>query len=265
MTMALDPNPVPAPAADAVLSPGALWNQFILARAVATAVAARAGMGADDGQAVFSYADTHAGPGRIAPGPCLGPVLADREAFVGREYFDALDVGGRDGHPGSWVLAGRVIRAGGLVPDIDVNDLSETVIAQAYRNREGAWTRLWSSDWFLFLRSRLGMAHRPDFVFIDPPADDPRGPAYAIDASILLDALQVPYMVTYPALTPQSCIDQIGRTGLELVLADASFGALLGGGAERAALSLLPDLRRLAGLLGGRLATRLPRNDDYCI
>jgi hypothetical protein len=52
---------------------------------------------------------------------------------------------------------------------------------------------------------------------------------------------------------------------LELHFADRRFGAVLGGGAETAMLDLLPDLRRLARLLGGTFFPRLPRETDYAI
>jgi hypothetical protein len=282
-----------------------LWNQFILAEAVARCagqVAAgqvRSPQGdlpdADDGIA-FSYTDTHAGCGRIAaPQPLLDAVLARRESFINRTFFDALgfdalgfdalgfdalgfdalgfdalgDPPARGLHPGSWVLAGRVVASLGdrrLEFEYDANDLDERLIKAARDNREGGWGRFWSHDWYQFLLARLAMARRPHFVFIDPPPDDARGPGYAMDAAILLDTLAVPYMVSYPAdESPEEPINQIGRTGLELHWDGEGCGVLLGGGAEAALLHLLPDLTQLADLLGGTFLARLPRNDDYCI
>lgn len=246
-----------------------LWSQFILAAALAGVIRRRIDAAGEE-SVILSYVDTHAGPGCIpSPAPWLEVMLAARREFAGQVFFDALTpalAGHR--HPGSWLLAGRIMRSLARPDDaaeIDVNDLSESVIEQARRNREDGWVRFWSHDWFLFLRSRLGMGSPPSFVFIDPPADDPRGPAYATDAAILLDTLSVPYMVSYPARDPQACIDQIGRTGLELHVAGGEAGVLLGGGAERALLHLIPDLRRLAALLGGELVIRLPSQEDYCI
>jgi hypothetical protein len=255
-----------------------LWNQFILAAALARSVRTAIGRAApadQDGESPdgefpgFSYTDTHAGSGHIAgPLPLLDRVRGDGDRFANRAFFDALSPPLPEGrHPGSWLLAGRVA----LVVDervgleLDVNDLDAGLIAEAGGNREGGWVRFWSHDWFLFLRSRLAMAHRPDFVFIDPPPDDARGPAYAIDAAILLDTLKVPYMVSYPVHSPQDPIDQIGRTGLELHGPGAGCGVLLGGGGESVLLDILPDLRHLATVLGGDFHVRLPRSDDYSI
>jgi hypothetical protein len=72
-------------------------------------------------------------------------------------------------------------------------------------------------------------------------------------------------MVSYPADDPQACLDQIGRTGLELHGPEGNSGVMLGGGAENALLHLIADLRRLAPVLGGDLVIRLPRHEDYCI
>ena len=243
-----------------------VWNQLILAAALTRAALAHPGGGQDDPESVpFCYTDTHAGSGRLTPPrPWLDQVLARRSEFATKAFFAALE---GDGHPGSWVLAGRVLAAArpDLAIDIDVNDIDPHVLALARTHREQARVRFWSHDWFLFLRSRLAMPGRPDFVFIDPPLDDARGPAYAIDAAILLDTLNVPYMVTYPLRASQDPIDQIGRTGLELELASGGCGALLGGGAETVVLDLMADLRRLATVLDGTFAARLPRNDDYSI
>jgi hypothetical protein len=245
-----------------------IWTHFILAAALvrtANAVMGRAG----EAEVLFSYADTHAGPGRLDAPAQLGAVAAARDEFTNTAYHQALE-GGRP-YPGSWVLAARVLDRPELFFECDANDIDEAVITAAKANRESGWTRLWSHDWFLFLRNRLAMASRPHFVLIDPPPNDPRGPGYAIDAAILLDTMGLPYMVSYPVGDPkdppQDAIDQIGRTGLELHVGDWGYGVLLGGGAESVVLDALPDLRRLAGLLGGTLATRLPRapTDDYCI
>ncbi|OIR00749.1 hypothetical protein GALL_170860 [mine drainage metagenome] len=235
-----------------------LWSQFILAGTLA--VVARRGSGA------FAYTDTHAGSGRLPGAPALlAPLLAAGGDFQGQAFFQALQGQAPAFHPGSWVLAGRVLTAAGREPEIDVNDIDAAALAAARAHREGLWTRFWRHDWFSFLRSRLDLAHPPQFVFIDPPPDDARGPAYAIDAAILLDTLKIPYMVSYPALEAQESIDQIGRTGLELLAGAAPAGVLLGGGAEQALLELLPDLRRLAPLLGGRFQPRLPQAFAYMI
>lgn len=253
-----------------------IWNQFILAQALARI--ARGMTEPEDGDSIpFCYTDTHAGPGRIAaPQPFLDAVLAQRDRFSGGDFFAALTPftpaeappPPRDRHPGSWILAGRVLAAidrPRLAIEMDINDIDADVISQAQANREAGWLRFWSHDWFLFLRSRLAMVNRPNFVFIDPPPDDARGPAYAIDAAILLDTMALPYMVSYPVHSPQDPIDQIGRTGIELDCPSGGHGVLLGGGAEGVLLHLLPDLRRLAAILGGELTIRLPKNIDYSI
>ncbi|MDO8606939.1 MAG: hypothetical protein Q7R40_10415 [Phaeospirillum sp.] len=250
---------------------GILWTQFILAAAVArTARAlldrAPAATSASDSELLFSYADTHGGSGRIEPPAMLAAVLAHGRDFTTPCFHAAMTA--TPGHPGSWVLAGRVI--GGLPRlafEADVNDIAPEVIAAAKDNREVGWTRFWSHDWFQFLRNRIAMANRPHFVFIDPPPDDPRGPGYAIDAAILLDTLGIPYMVSYPVESPQDPIDQIGRTGLELHRDGWGCGVLLGGGGETVVLDVLADLHRMAAVLGGEFIVRLPRPpaDDYCI
>ncbi len=245
-----------------------IWNQFILGAALTRAARRVLERDGEEGEEIrFSYADTHAGGGGL-PVPALLPVA--RKALASSAW--AAAVGARDAHPGSWVLAGRLIAAlGGLAFEADVNDLDPAAIAAAKANREGGWVRFWSHDWFLFLRNRLAMEPRPHFVFIDPPPDDPRGPGYAMDAAILLDTLGLPYMVTYavdtPGAQPQEAIDQIGRSGLELRGAGLERGVLLGGGAETVVLDILSDLRNLAEVLGGELSVRLPRApaDDYCI
>jgi len=246
-----------------------IWNQFILARALARV--ARAAAEPEDGDSfTFCYTDTHAGSGRIAgPLTYLDKVLARRGAFLTQDFFKALSPAlPDDGHPGSWVLAGRVMQEvdGNRVAfEIDVNDIDKDLIAAAPLHQEQLRARFWSHDWFLFLRSRLTMANPPNFVFIDPPPDDARGPAYAIDAAILLDTLGVPYMVSYPVAASQEPINQIGRTGLELQATDGGGGVLLGGGAENVLLDILPDMRLLAEILGGGFHVRLPQNIDYVI
>lgn len=225
---------------------------------------------AADGAIPFCYVDTHAGSGRIPkPGPLLDRLFAERRSFAADDYFAGLEPHlPDDEHPGSWVLAGRVIGSAGgerLVVEIDVNDIDATLVAKGRGYREGTWVRFWSLDWFSFLRSQLSLRAAPDFVFIDPPADDARDPTFAIDAALLLETLKVPYMISYAIDAPQAPIDQIGRTGLELMTEDGGTGILLGGGAETLLLDILPDLRLLAGLLGGTFTTRLPRHDDYSI
>lgn len=249
---------------------GIIWTQFILAAALARSARALVERApADEGEVVFSYADTHGGSGRGARPALLAEVLAKRDDFA-MPFFHDAQVPMDDGYPGSWVLAGRVLaslKLPSLGFEADVNDIDPAVIAAAKGRREIGWTRFWSHDWFQFLRNRVAMLKRPHFIFIDPPPDDPRGPGYAIDAAILLDTLGVPYMVSYPVESPQAPIDQIGRTGLELHDGDWGCGVLLGGGGEAVVLDVLSDLRLLAGVLGGELVVRLPRPpmDDYCI
>lgn len=247
-----------------------LWNQFILAAAVARMARPVAEKAGDD-LVYFSYTDTHAGAGGLpGPLPCVASVIENHGRFSNRAWFAAVPGPlPPDTHPGSWVVAGRVLAAVGgpqLAIEMDVNDLDPSAMEAAKAARERGWVRLWSHDWFLFLRSRLNRPERPHFVFVDPPSDDPRGPAYGIDAAILMDTMAVPYMLSYPLRGCQTAIDQVGRTGLELVLPDGSgFGALLGGGAETALLDVISDLRVLAELLGGEFAPRLPASVDYVI
>jgi hypothetical protein len=246
-----------------------LWNHFILARALGRLARTTAAQ-VTDGAIPFCYVDTHAGSGRIVPpNPYLHRVLEQRKSFASDDYFLGLEPALANGdHPGSWVVAGRVIGAAGgdrLVVEIDVNDIDSALVSQGRANREGTWVRFWSRDWFSFLRSHLSLTAAPNFIFIDPPPSDARGPGYAIDAALLLETLKIPYMVSYSAGTPQEAIDQIGRTGLELVTADGGSGVLLGGGGETVLLDILPDLRLLAGLLDGSFLARLPRFDDYSI
>jgi hypothetical protein len=243
-----------------------LWNQMILAAALARA--GRDRMPDSHGEpASFCYTDTHAGSGRLpGPLPLLGRLDKRRKAFAVQSLFAALDQDPPEArHPGSWLLAARVLGQMGLWVEVDLNDIDPQIVTEARANREDGWVRTWTHDWFLFLRTRVAMTRKPDFVFIDPPPDDARGPAYAIDAAILLDALNVPYMVSYPALECQSCIDQIGRTGLELIWEDGAAGVLLGGGAEGVLMEILPDLRLMAEILEGEFVTRLPRGGDYAI
>ncbi|MTJ80430.1 MAG: hypothetical protein F8N37_05355 [Telmatospirillum sp.] len=250
-----------------------LWNHFILPRALARQ-ARQAAHRAGSGAIPFYYVDTHGGSGRVSPPvPFLDRLLERRGGFAADDYFEALDPPLADGlHPGSWVLAGRVIEAAGgrsLVVEMDVNDIDPALVAAARANREGTWTRFWSHDWFQFLRSRLSLTGQPDFVFIDPPPGDARGPAYAVDTAILLETLKIPFMVSYAADALQEPIDQIGRVGLELSLNGAETGGgagvVLGGGAETLLLDILPDLRLLAELLDGTFMSRIPRHDDYSI
>jgi hypothetical protein len=246
-----------------------LWNHFILARALGR-LARTAAAQSTEGAIPFCYVDTHAGTGRLPrPHDYLERIFEQRRDFAGDDYFVGLTPPVDDGQtPGSWVLAGRVIEAAGggrLLVEIDVNDIDPALVSQARGNRESTWVRFWSHDWFSFLRSHLSLTAPPNFVFIDPPPGDARGPAYAIDAALLLETLKVPYMITYSANAPQEPIDQIGRTGLELSIGEGGTGVLLGGGGETLLLDILPDLRLLAGLLGGSFRARLPRHDDYSI
>jgi hypothetical protein len=201
--------------------------------------------------------------------PYVDRLLEQRSRFTTTGFFDSIQTPLPDGgHPGSWVLAGRLLNGfepGRLGVECDINDIDPLAITTARRHHEGGWVRFWNNDWFLFLRSRLAMSRRPNFVFIDPPPDDARGPAYAIDAAILLETFSVPYMVSYPLNAPQEPIDQIGRSGLELSCDESGCGVLLGGGAESALLDLLADLRRLAQVLDGEFSVRLPKTVDYTI
>lgn len=247
-----------------------VWNQFILSAALARMVRPLAECAGNDLE-VFSYTDTHAGTGRLAgPLPAFAEVLRQRQSFANKALFAAFPWSEAPAdHPGSWVLAGRVLAALGgprLAVEMDVNDIAPAMMEQGKSHREQGWVRLWSHDWFLFLRSRLGRPERPHFVFIDPPADDGRGCAYGIDAAILLDTMKVPYMLSYPCSDAQIAINQIGRTGLEFRRPDGSgAGVLLGGGAETVLLDVITDLHLLAGILGSTFIPRLPQSDDYVI
>ncbi|HTH18001.1 MAG TPA: hypothetical protein VL974_15185 [Magnetospirillum sp.] len=247
-----------------------LWNQFILAAAIARMARPVAEKAGDD-LVYFSYTDTHAGAGTLpGPLPQVAEMLEAHGRFANRHWFAAVPGPlAPDAHPGSWVVAGRVLAAVGgpqLAIEMDVNDIDPAAMEAAKAARERGWVRLWSHDWFLFLRSRLGRPELPHFVFVDPPADDPRGSAYGIDAAILMDTVGVPYMLSYPVRGCQAAIDQVGRTGLELVLPDGSgCGAMLGGGAETVLLDVISDLKVLADILGGSFAPRLPSTMDYSI
>lgn len=250
-----------------------LWTQFILAAALARVARPVVEQSGED-YVSFSYTDTHAGSGRIdGPLAPLARVMEERSRFSNKAFFSALDAALPPvDHPGSWVLAGRVLsEAGGrgMAVEMDVNDIDPALISLAKERREQAWVRLWSEDWFLFLRSRLRRPERPHFVFVDPPGDDARGPGYAIDAAILLDTLGVPYMISYPVTeAAQDSIDQIGRTGLELRLGgEGGHGVLLGGGGESVLLDVISDLKVLADLLDGGFTVRLPQamDTDYVI
>ena len=151
-----------------------LWNQFILARALARVARQRCDPEeAEDEAPAFHYTDTHAGSGRM-PGPLrqTAALLAVRKEFSSPLFFDALRPALPDGaHPGSWILAGRVLSNLGFAAEIDVNDIDSEAIRLGQTYRESAWTRFWTHDWFQFLRTRLGVGKLPDFVFIDPPPD----------------------------------------------------------------------------------------------
>lgn len=246
-----------------------IWSQFILAAAVAR-VARPVAEKAGDDLVYFSYTDTHAGSGHLpGPLPHVDQLLDRHREFTNRQWFAAVPGPvPPEHHPGSWVVAGRVLAAAGgpqLAIEMDVNDLDPQAMEAAKSHRERGWVRLWSHDWFLFLRSRLNRPERPHFVLVDPPADDPRGSDYGIDAAILMDTMAVPYMLCYPLRSCQGAIDQIGRTGLELELPDGGHGVLLGGGAENVLLDVFGDLHVLADILGGRFTTRLPQELDYTI
>lgn len=246
-----------------------LWDQFVLARAVVRL--ARSMLSQDDNETVnFCYTDTHAGSGRIEGRPLwFDDVLAQRHAFSDQAFFHAIaGEPQKTWRPGSWILAGRILaglESPRLSIEIDVNDIDGRLITEARKNREIGWVRFWNHDWFSFLKSRLALSTPPSFVFVDPPPDDARGPGYAIDAAILLDTLSIPYLITYAANAAQDAINQIGRTGLELAVPDGGCGVLLGGGAENVLLDILPELRLMAHILGGRFVPRLPTNIDYTI
>ena len=244
-----------------------IWSHFLLAASLEKVARSFSRRREDDG---FCYLDTHAGAGRVPiSGVVLDSVWQHREAFLNHAYFNALNYAGTEGRAaGSWVLASRVLARSVDIFDefeLDVNDIDPTLVGQIQSNREEGRIRLWSQDWFTFLRTRLNMEKSTDFVFIDPPRDDPRGPKYAIEAALLLDALSIPYLVTYPDRAPQDVINEIGRTVIECEHGDSCSGVILGGGAQSVLLSLLPDLRELAGILGGQLSVRIPRNEDFTI
>lgn len=240
-----------------------LWSQFILAAAL-DRIAGR--FAAERGTDVFCYADTHAGPG-------LAPFERDSAAFngefVNQAYPQAVALSPDNApHPGSWVIAERVL--GRIFPDaddfeIDVNDIDSKALDRAKVNHESGRLRLWSYDWFKFLRSRLAMARPPNFVFIDLPDDDPRGPEFAINAALLLDTVKCPFLIATTRPTPQFSVNLIGRTILELTVREHCLGAILGGGAETILLPLLPDLRKIATLLNGGFTIHTPHDDDYTI
>jgi 16S rRNA G966 N2-methylase RsmD len=205
----------------------------------------------------------------LLPRDRLEAVWQRREAFLNQAYFRALNhARTEDETAGSWVLASRILANLSERFDefeLDVNDIDPSLVGQIKSNREEGRIRVWSQDWFNFLRSRLNMEKSADFVFIDPPIDDPRGSKYAIDAAILLDTLSIPYMVTYLDRAPQDVINEIGRTVIECEQGTSCNGVILGGGAQSVLLSLLPDLRELAEILGGHLSVRIPRNEDFTI
>ena len=237
-----------------------VWPQFILGAALER-VARRFGDGAAD--QAFCYADTHAGPGVVS-----GALPKLPASLVNSVYLQTLSGNGGGDHPGSWITAARVLRS--VFPhedgyDLDINDIDPEALAQAKVRHETGRLRLWSHDWFKFLRSRLSMARPPHFVFIDPPPDDPRGPEFAVNAALLLDTVKCPYVMTYHDPMPQYVINLIGRTAVEIVQASSCTGVVLGGGAETVLLSILPDLKLLAQALDGAFAVLTPRNDDYTI
>ena len=244
-----------------------LWPHFILAAALGHV--AKVYVPSSDSEP-FCYMDTHAGTGRLPLASAdISPLWRRRRAFANSLYCDALHGLPADGeYPGSWVLAARVLANITAITDefeVDVNDIDPLTAAHINSNREQGRLRVWNHDWFAFLRTRLSMRKSTGFVFIDPPPDDPRGPNYAVDAALLLDTLTIPYLVTYRGRAPQDVIDMVGRTVLECDGVVGAVGVILGGGAQAVLLSILPDLRELAGILGGRLSVRTPVNEDFTI
>lgn len=241
-----------------------VWSQFILAATLHRLGGCYQNKGLQD---AFCYVDTHAGSGKIAPpDPALAFFRDRRELFSQTAFASALDtLPAERFYPGSWVLAAQVLTGVPVEFDIDINDLSSEALEQARQNQQIGRIRYWSHDWFKFLRSRLNMARSPQFVFIDPPhAED--GAAYASEAAILLDTLKIPYMATYSVAPSDDVINMIGRSGLEFHGENTQCaGVLLGGGAERILLPILPDLRVLAECLGGRFTIRTPQYDDFTI
>lgn len=240
-----------------------VWPQFILAAALER-VAKRFDPGKENNP--FCYADTHAGPGRIPIELATAPYFPD----TANQIYWATIAGQKfpGHHPGSWVTASRVL--GDIFSsddgfEIDVNDIDPQALEQAKTHHESGRLRLWSHDWFKFLRDRLSMSRPPHFVFIDPPPDDPRGPDFAINAALLLDTVKCPYLMTYNQPVPQYVINLIGRTAVELHTGSNCTGVILGGGAESILLSLLPDLGKIAVGLDGTFAIQSPSNDDYII
>lgn len=240
-----------------------IWPQFILAAAL-TRIASRFDISTATN--AFCYADTHAGPGRI---PSTQSEPFDHPDIINTSYFKSLSpLLGADIHPGSWVTAARVLQsifANSDDYELDVNDIDPSVLEQAKLNHETGRLRLWSHDWFKFLRDRLSMARPPNFVFIDPPPNDPRGPGFAVNAALLLDTVKCPYLMTYNEPIPQYVINLIGRTAVEITIGSQCTGVVLGGGAEAILLSILPDLKQLTKFLSGEFAIQTPRNDDYTI
>ena len=250
-------------------SAAVLWPQFTLAAALHRVGLVHKDKGGVNGEVTeaFCYVDTHAGGGQITPPyPHLARFKDRRHSFTHTSFADALDsLPPERGYPGSWVLAAQVLMGLDMDFDIDINDLSSEALDQARQNQQIARIRYWSHDWFKFLRTRLSMAHPPNFVFIDPPHHED-GTAYILDAALLLDTIRVPYMATYSSIPRQEVIDTIGRSGLELHWGGKHCcGILLGGGAERIVLPLLPDLRFLANCLEGQFHIRTPHNDDFTI
>ena len=240
-----------------------VWPQFILAAALER-IAGRFDLG-KSGNA-FCYADTHAGPGRIPIELASAPFFP---SVANQVYWTTIAGQKFPGHhPGSWVTASRVL--GDIFPsdddyEIDVNDIDPLALEQAKTHHESGRLRLWSHDWFKFLRDRLSMSRPPHFIFIDPPPDDPRGPDFAVNAALLLDTVKCPYLMTYHQPMPQYIINLIGRMAVEVHGEQSCTGVILGGGAETVLLSLLPDLGKFAEGLNGTFAIQSPNNDDYTI
>ena len=120
-----------------------LWNQFILARALARIARQRCDPEeAEDEAPAFHYTDTHAGSGRL-PGPLsqTAALMECRKEFSSPLFFDALRPALPDeAHPGSWILAGRVVSNLGFAAEIDVNDIDLEAIRFGQTYRESAWT-----------------------------------------------------------------------------------------------------------------------------
>ena len=229
-----------------------LWTQFILTAALERV---RGDFVDSPNRPAFCYVDTHAGSGWLdPPAPFLDRFRQAADSIQSQAFFRTLK--NDDRHPGSWVLAARVLDAIDSDFEIDINDISPMVLETSRLVPCPGRHRRWRHDWFQFLRSRLSMQHMPHFVFIDLPKDDERGLDYAIEAALLLETMNIPYALAHGRPAPQHALDEIGRVGLEF--SPQGGCVILGGDAQLTLPSLLPDLQKLAIILDGALNSRQP-------